>query len=94
MPRNFLDRVFREMFGDTINGAVPDPELAFAAGAGMRTGVQRTAQAFASLAPVVRACAIASIHTYRGRFFASLREQFDVSQTAMGIQLLQMGLVK
>jgi len=46
------------------------------------------------LSPLTRASVIAAAHTYKGRFFAPLTEQFNVSQKAMGIQLLQMGLVK
>jgi hypothetical protein len=94
MPRSFLNRVFTEMFGGPIDGTVPDQKLAVAVSAGMGTRVKWIPEEFASLRPLERACAIASAHTYRGRFFASLTDQFGVSQKALGIQLLQMGLVK
>jgi hypothetical protein len=94
MPRRFIDRVFREMFGARIDGTIPNPDLVAAVGVARGTGPRWTAREFASLSPLVRASAIASAHTYKGRFFASLTDQFIVSQKAMGIQLLQMGLVK
>jgi hypothetical protein len=93
MPRNYLDPVFRDMFGGPINGTIPNPDLAVAVSAGKGAKIKWTSDEFASLSPLMRASTIASAHTYKGRFFASLTDQFNVSQKAMGIQLLQMGLV-
>ncbi len=93
MPRNFLDPVFRAMFGGPIDATVPNPDLLLAVST-KATRVRWTAEEFASLSPLTRASAIASAHSFKGHFFASLTDQFDVSQKAMGIQLLQVGLVK
>jgi len=94
MPRNFLHDVFRGTFGGPIDGTVPDPALLFSIREGRRTRTSWSPTEFASLGPLTRASAIAATHSYKGHFFAPLTEQFDVSQKAMGIQLLQMGLVK
>jgi hypothetical protein len=94
MPRVFLIRVFGDMFGGPIDGRIANPELASAVGAGLAARLQRTPQELASVTPLQRASAVARAHTYRGRFFASLSEQFNVSPKAMGIQLLQLGLVR
>ncbi|MDD5139070.1 MAG: ImmA/IrrE family metallo-endopeptidase [Verrucomicrobiales bacterium] len=94
MPRKFLDPVFRNMFGGPIDGTILNPDLVIAVGTGVDTRTRWTPEEFTFLSPLDRAAAIASAHTYKGRFFASLTDQFNVSQKAMGIQLLQMGLVK
>lgn len=95
MPRNYLDPVFYEMFDGPIDGTIPNPDLIFSIGEGKRTRkFSETAEEFALFSPLTRASVIAAAHTYKGRFFAPLTEQFNVSQKAMGIQLLQMGLVK
>src|SRR5262249_43817059 len=99
MPRNFLCSVFEGMFGGPLDGAAPNQHLADAVSAGKdRAGNKRrirwSPKGFAALSPLARASAIASAHMYKGRFFASLTDQFHVSQKAMGIQLLQLGLVR
>jgi Zn-dependent peptidase ImmA (M78 family) len=94
MPRKFLDRVFREMFGESIDGTIPNPDLVFSIGTDKRRKTRWTAEEFASVNPLTRASIIAALHTYKGRFFAPLADQFGVSNKAMGIQLLQMSLVK
>jgi len=94
MPRNFLDPVFLEMFGAEIDGTIPNPELIFSLQGSKGMQSRWTPEQFASLAPLSRAVAISSAHTYKGRFFTPLTNQFNVSPIAMGIQLLQMGLVK
>jgi IrrE N-terminal-like domain len=94
MPRKFLDSVFRVMFGEPIDGQIPNQDLAFAVGISRETGRRWDPREFASLSPLLRATAVAIANNYKGRTFASLATQFKVSQMAMGIQLLQMGLVK
>ena len=94
MPRNYLGPVFRDMFGGPIDGTIPNPDLVVAVGTGKATRTKWTPEEFASLSPLMRASAITSAHTYKSRFFASLTDQFNVSQKAMCIQLLQMGLVE
>lgn len=94
MPRNFLESVFREMFGGEIDGTIQNPELIFSLYKTKGIESKWTPEQFASQDPLVRAVAISAAHTYKGRFFASLTNQFNVSPIAMGIQLLQMGLVK
>ncbi len=61
MPRNFLHRVFSEMFGGPIDGTIPNPDLADAVGGGLGARFKWTPHAFASLSPLQRACAIASV---------------------------------
>jgi Zn-dependent peptidase ImmA (M78 family) len=94
MPRTYLDPVFHEMFGGPIDGTIPNPDLVFSIGERKETRNFWTTEEFTLLSPLTRASVIAAAHTYKGRFFAPLTEQFNVSQKAMGIQLLQMGLVK
>jgi hypothetical protein len=94
MPRVFLASVFEEMFGGPLDGTIPNPELSNAIDVGKAKKHRWTPEVFAALPPLVRASGIATAHTYNGRFFSSLTDQFSVSRKAMGIQLLQMGLVK
>jgi IrrE N-terminal-like domain len=92
MPRKFLELVFSGIFGGPVTQAEPDPDIIAAV---RRPGSERlTARDFASLEPLECARAIATAQSYRGRMFAPLTEQFGVSSTAMGIQLLDAGLVK
>lgn len=94
MPRNYLEPLFIELFNNPIDGRIPNRELSDAVSAGKRGREIWTPQAFASAQPLERASAIAAAYTYHARIFAPLTEHFGVSRKAMGIQLLQMGLVK
>jgi Zn-dependent peptidase ImmA (M78 family) len=92
MPRKFLDQIFRRCFGSPVGGSVPNVALAQAVSRKM--GRTWTPQELAETSPWNRAAAVAAAHSYNGKFFESLAQQFAVSKRAMGIQLLQMELVR
>lgn len=94
MPRRYLHQVFCEMFGGPIDGRAPHIELAAAVSAGKTQHQRWTPESLADATPIDRAAAVATAHTFTGRFFSSLTEQFGVSRKAMAIQLLQTGLVR
>jgi Zn-dependent peptidase ImmA (M78 family) len=94
MPRHYLEPLFLQLFGNPIDGSIPNQELSYAVSAGKKGRDIWTPQAFASAEPLERASAIAAVNIYCGITFAPLTEHFGVSRKAMGIQLLQMGLVK
>jgi hypothetical protein len=81
------------MFGGTIDGENPGPDIIAVLGRPGLTGIP-AAMELASREPDARAFAVAQLDSFRGRAFAPLAEQFGVSPTAMGIQLLEAGLVK
>ena len=92
MPRRFLALIFDNMFGSPVNGTDPCPDI-MAAVQGANPEQEITLQDFVSSTPFQRAFAISKVSSYRGRQFAPLTVQFRVSPTAMGIQLVETGLV-
>lgn len=91
MPRRHLLAVFEELFGAPIDGRSPSQALADAVSLGKQRAWHPTELSKAP--PIERARAIAKAGFYKGRHFTPLAEYFQVSQTAMGIQLLDCGLL-
>lgn len=97
MPQKYLEQVFIEKFGCPIDGTQPNFELA--RGVSIRRNVNGNSpktwspRELAQTFPLERAKAIAGASTYCNRNFLSLSRHFEVSATAMGIQLLETGLV-
>lgn len=91
MPKKHLIGVFEEIFGEPIDGAIPNRALAD----GVSAGRERSwnPMELASTSPFDRAMAIGRAGFYRGRHFVPLTEYFKVSQTAMAIRLLETELV-
>jgi hypothetical protein len=101
MPRKYLEQVFLQSFGKIIDGTEPDVELAQSVSArgvsarGILGGKPKkwSPSELATTSPLNRARAIATTSNYKGKNFDALNRHFKVSATAMGIQLLQMGLI-
>lgn len=92
MPRKLVARVFQTIFGDGSDPIVYDGEFVEALS---MSGLQRlNAFEIAGFSSVSRAQLIARLRVYKGRVFQPLADQFQVSATAMGIQLVQCGIVR
>lgn len=91
MPRKMLRDVFSQLFGDFIDTGDPDPELADAVS---NTDKQWGAFEFSAAAPLEQAKAIARARYFKSVHFTPLAALFQVSATAMGIQLLETGCVR
>jgi hypothetical protein len=92
MPTNYVTKVFLECFGAPIDGTKPDVDLAFRLSRG--SGRELTARELAGNGPKFRSLLIAKADIFTTRSFVPLHERFNVSLTAMSIQLLDLGLVR
>jgi IrrE N-terminal-like domain len=91
MPPKLLLKVASGCFPCPIDGTIPDADLAFRLS--NATGKQITARELANMKPLRRAIIVASISEFGGSIFKPLASRFSVSPTAMGIQLLELGIV-
>ena len=92
MPQKVLRNAFAARFGGPIDGQVLDLELAHSLSMGLRQPIDSSELNL--MHPSRRAALVARTPFFRGEFFQPLTEQFDVSATAMGIQLVEAGLVR
>ena len=92
MPQKILRSAFAARFGDPSDEEVSVLELAQNLSMALRRPIDPGALSL--MKPSRRAALIASAPFFRGNHFKPLTEQFDVSATAMGIQLLETGLVR
>jgi Zn-dependent peptidase ImmA (M78 family) len=92
MPTKLLNKVFRENFGDPLDGRTPNEDLAFWFTTASATKVDPSE--LASRGPKYRALLLAQAKSWRGSFLVSLSDRFGVSPSAMAIQLLELGLVR
>ena len=93
LPGHVVEQIFLSNFGARIAGTAPNRLLSDAVAAIHTRDESWTPQTLASAPSRVRASQIAALPTYGGRFFTSLADMFGVSRTAMGIRLLNLGLV-
>ena len=88
MPNKALRQLFSRLFGPAVNVAGIDEGVAFYLTEGKLSARQITA-----LEPLERARLVAQTQSLTSNLNRSLVEIFGVSTTAMGIQLLRLGLV-
>lgn len=92
MPQKTLRTAFAARFGDPADEGVSNLELAQNLSMGLRRPIDP--DELSVMKPSRRAALIAQAPYFRGVHFKPLADQFDVSSTAMGIQLLEAGLVR
>jgi Zn-dependent peptidase ImmA (M78 family) len=91
MPRKYLSGLFTEIFGEPLNSSIPSQALAEAVSNGKK--FRWSPQALASADLLDRAIAVTKAGFFKGTHFMPLADHFQVSPTAIAIQLLDVGLV-
>jgi hypothetical protein len=93
MPRKYLEEQFFVRFGLPIDGTVSNRLVTDALSAGKSPDGVWTPETFVAVDPLSRAREIAALANFGRSFFSPLIEVFGVSKKAMGIRLLNLGLV-
>jgi Zn-dependent peptidase ImmA (M78 family) len=91
MPSKLLIRVFREAFGDPIDGRRATDDLAYELTLGTSKRISR--QELVAATGRERSHLVATSCCFQGRVFESLHQYFRVSPSAMAIRLLELKLV-
>ncbi len=94
MPSKTVEAQFLQRFNAPIVGCGTNQLIWFEIAARKRVEPARLVSRLAQQEPLTRACEIASVTYYNGRLFKPLCDAFLVSKAAMGIRLLDLGLVQ
>lgn len=94
MPSKLVEAQFFKRFNGPIVGCGTHQLIWFEIAARKRVEPVRLVLRLALQEPLIRACEVASVTYYNGRLFKPLCDAFLVSKAAMGIRLLDLGLVQ